>query len=72
MFGNMLKHIFIINKSNCITFELVKRHFSGSDQMPLNTLVHVRAAALINVFRMPARTGRPSQLGIRIANFCIF
>ena len=46
MFGNMLKHIFIINKSNCITFELVKRHFSGSDQMPLNTLKCVASVQL--------------------------
>ena len=38
MIGNMFKHNFMIDKSNCTTFELVKRHFSGSDQMPLNTL----------------------------------
>ena len=38
MFGNMFKHIFMIDKSISATFELIKLYFSGSDQMPLNTL----------------------------------
>ena len=38
MIRNMSKHIFMIDKSNCVTFELIKRRFSGSDEMPLNTL----------------------------------
>ena len=38
MIGNTLKRIFMIDKSNCVTFELIKLGFSGSDQMPLNTL----------------------------------
>ena len=38
MIGNMFKHIFMIDKSICVTFERIKRGFSGSGQMPLNTL----------------------------------
>ena len=39
MIGNMFKHIFMIDKSISITFELIKLGFSGSDQIPLNTLI---------------------------------
>ena len=38
MIGNMFKHILMIDKSISVTFELIKLGFSGSDQMPLNTL----------------------------------
>ena len=38
MIGNMFKHIFMIDKGISVTFELIKLDFSGSDQMPLNTL----------------------------------
>ena len=38
MIGNMFKHICMIDKSISVTFELTKLDFSGSDQMPLNTL----------------------------------
>ena len=38
MIGIMFKHDFMIYKSICDTFGLIKRGFSGSDQMPLNTL----------------------------------
>ena len=38
MLGNMFKHNFMIAKCICDTFGRLKRGFSGSDQMPLNTL----------------------------------
>ena len=38
MIGNMFKLIFMIHKSISVTFELIKLDYSGSDQMPLNTL----------------------------------
>ena len=38
MIGYTLKHIFMLAKSNCVTFELIKPDFSGSGQMLLNTL----------------------------------
>ena len=38
MIGIMLEHDFMIKQSICDTFVLTKRGFSGSDQMPLNTL----------------------------------
>ena len=41
MIGNMFKHIFMIDKGISVTFELTKLDFSGSDQMPLNTLSEV-------------------------------
>ena len=38
MIGIMLEHDFMIKKSICDTLVLTKRVFSGSDQIPLNTL----------------------------------
>ena len=38
MIRNMFKHIFMIGRSNSVTFERIKLYFSGSDQIPLNTL----------------------------------
>ena len=42
MIGNMFKHNFMIRKGICVTFGRLKRGFSGSDQMPLNTLGSAR------------------------------
>ena len=38
MIGDIFQHDFMIKISICDTFELTKHVFSGSDQMPLNTL----------------------------------
>ena len=38
MIGNIFNHDFMIKIRMYDTFELIKRIFSGSDQMPLNTL----------------------------------
>ena len=38
MIGDIFQHDFMIKISICDTFELTKRVFSGSGQMPLNTL----------------------------------
>ena len=38
MIGDIFQHDFMIKISICETFDLAKRVFSGSGQMPLNTL----------------------------------
>ena len=42
MIGDIFQNDFMIKISICDTFELTKRVFSGSGQMPLNTLTRVK------------------------------
>ena len=41
--GDIFQHVFMIKIRICDTFELTKRVFSGSGQMPLNTLLETLA-----------------------------
>ena len=60
MIGIMLEHDFMIKKSICDTLVLTKRVFSGSDQIPLNTLgVYCREV----LKEQPALTRRPHCTG---------
>ena len=50
MIGDIFQHDFMIKISICDTFELTKHVFSGSGQMPLNTLHKVERFVLGTTF----------------------